>query len=191
MRGYLILVWSLLDPLYFFFTRLTYLSCKESGGNIFRIRLTKYKGRSIVLSDGTQINKNDTLVKIHLHNVKLLKELRNIKGEIKRGKIIYRYVQKSLPEVENYIRNHAHLIEIKGIIGVTSLNKGCERLGFEMVSISHPIYKWFKKFAFLPIEILSTNNYSARYILKQHTPNYLFMSTSKLANMYREYPNSP
>lgn len=186
MRGYLILIWSVLDPLYFIFTRLTYLPSKESDGNIFRIRLTKYKGRSIVLSDGTRINKNDTLVKIHLHNVKLLKELRHIKSEIKRGKMIYRYVQNSLPGVENYICNHVHFKEIKGIIGVTSLNKGCERLGFEAVSISHPIYKWFKKFAFLTIEMLSTNRYSLRYILKHHTPNYLFMSTSKLTNMYRE-----
>ena len=186
MRGYLITIWSLLDPLYFFFTNLTYLPCKESEGNIFRIRLTKYKGRNIVLSDGTQINKNDVLVKIHLHNVRLLKELRDIKSEIKRGKIIYRYVQKSLPKVENYIHNNEHFNEIKGIIGVTSLNKGCERLGFEMISISHPVYRWFKKFAFLPIEILSSHNFSIWYILKHHTPNYLFMSTSKLANMYRE-----
>lgn len=162
----------------------------ESEGNIFRIRLTKYKGKNIVLSDGTKINKNDILVKIHLHNVRLLKELRNINSEIKRGKMIYRYVQKSLPEVENYIRNNEQYGKIKGIIGVTSLNKGCERLGFEIISISHPIYKWFKKFAFLPIEILSSHNSSIRYILKHHTPNYLFMSTSKLESIYREYTNS-
>ena len=108
MKGYLISIWGLLDPLYYFCTRLTYLPCEETEGNIFRVKLTKYKGRNVVLSDGTQINKNDTLVKIHLHNVKLLKELKDIKSEIKKAKMIYRYVQKSLPGIEIYIRNQCH-----------------------------------------------------------------------------------
>jgi hypothetical protein len=185
MRGYLISIWSLIDPLYYFCTRLTDLPSEEKEGNIFRIRLTKYKGRKIVLSDGTRINKNDTLVKIHLHNVRLLKELKNIKSEIKKAKIIYHYVKKSLPGIEIYIRNQSQSDEIKGIIGITSLNKGCERLGFELVDISHPIYKWFKRFSFLSIGILSSQNSSILHILKHQQPKYLFMSTKKLSNMYR------
>lgn len=183
MRNYLISIWALIDPLYYRCSRLTYLPCKE--GNIFRVRLTKYKGRNIVLSDGTQINKNDTLVKIHLHNVRLLKELKNIKSEIKKVKIIYRYVQNSLPGIEIYIRNQCHPDKIKGIIGITSLNKGCERLGFEIVDVSHPIYKWFKRFSFLTIGLLSSQNSSVFHNLKHQQPKYIFMSTKKLTNMYR------
>jgi hypothetical protein len=185
MRGYIISIWRLIDPFYYFCTRLTYLPGKDKEGNVFRIKLTKYKGRNIVLSDGTQINKNDTLVKIHLHNARLLKELKNIKSEIKKAKMIYRYVQKSLPGIEIYIRNQCHSDKIKGIIGITSLNKGCERLGFETFDISHPIYKWFKQLSFLPIGILSSQNSSILHILKHQQPKYLFMSTKKLSNMYR------
>src|SRR4051794_36827529 len=185
MKGYLISIWNLIDPFYYFCTRLTYPPCKETEGNIFRVRLTKYKGREIILSDGTRINKNDTLVKIHLHNVRLLKELKNIKNEIKKAKIIYHYVQKSLPGIEIYIQNQSQSDKIKGIIGITSLNKGCERLGFELVGISHPVYKWFKRFSFLSIGILSSQTTSILYILKHQQPTYLFMSTKKLSNMYR------
>lgn len=186
MSGFLISIWSLFDPLYYICSRLTYPPSEEATGNIFRIRLTKYRGRGIVLSDGTRINRNDTLVKIHLHNVRLLRELKNIKSELKKAKIIYRYVQKSMPGLEIYIRNCCHPYEIKGLIGITMLNKGCERLGFEIFDITHPIYKWFKWFAFLPIGILSSQNTSIWQILKQHQkPNYLFMSTSKLSNKYR------
>ncbi|USK57245.1 hypothetical protein LIS82_12585 [Cytobacillus solani] len=179
MRDFFISIWSIIDPLYFQCTRLTYPSCKE--GNIFRVRLTKYKGRNIILSDGTLINKNDTLVKIHLHNVRLLKEFKNINSEIRKAKMIYKYVQMSLPEIENYIQNHTHSKKIKGIIGITMLNKGCERLGFEIFEISHPIYKWFKRISFLPIEILSSKNTSDWYVLKLHNPSYLFMSINKLS----------
>ena len=185
MREYLISIWSLLDPLYYHCSNLTYLSSKGEG-NIFRVKLTIYKGRDLVLSDGTQINKNDLLVKIHLHNVRLLKELKQINSGIKKAKIVYNYVQKSLPGIETYIRNHPQSSKIKGIIGITSLNKGSERLGFEIFDISHPLYKWFKIIAFMPIEILSCNHSSVMQILKQHQPRYLFMSTKKLSNMYRQ-----
>lgn len=185
MRGYLISIWSLIDPLYYFCSHLIYLPSQEREGNIFRIKLTKYKGRNIVLSDGTQINRNDTLVKIHLHNVRLLKEIKDIKSELKKAKMIYRYVRKSLPGIEIYIRNNAHSDKIKGIIGITLLNKSCERLGFEIFNISNPIYKWFKQFAFLPIGILSSQNSSILSILNHQKPKYIFMSTNKLSNMYR------
>ncbi|MCQ6277341.1 hypothetical protein JMM81_20935 [Bacillus sp. V3B] len=182
MRDYLISIWGLIDPLYYHCTRLTYLPTKED--NIFRVRLTKYKGRNIVLSDGTQIKKNDALVKIHLHNVRLLKEFKSMNSEIKKAKMIYNYVKRSLPGIDLYIQNHSHSSEIKGIIGITTLNKGCERLGFEIFDISHPIYKWFKQIAFSPIEMISSQN-SFLHVLKHHKPSYLLMSTDKLSNMYR------
>ena len=124
----------------------------------FGLRLTKYKGRNIVLSDGTQINKNDTLVKIHLHNVRLLKELKNIKSEIKKAKMIYRYVQKSLPGIEIYIRNHCHSNEIKGIIGITPLNKGCERLVLRFLTFLILFINGLNSSLFYPIGIIFSQN---------------------------------
>lgn len=183
MRDYLISIWDFFDPLYYRCSRLTFPKSNE-GRNIFRVRITKYKGKNIILSDGTQINRNDTLVKVHLHNVRLLKELKNINSEIKKAKLIYQYVQKSLPGLNSFINNHQHSDVIKGIVGITSLNKGCERLGFEVFEVSHPIYKWFKQLAFLPIEMLSSKNSTLVQVLKIYTPRYLFMSAEKLSNMY-------
>jgi hypothetical protein len=184
MRDYLISIWDFFDPIYFRCSRLTFPPAKE-GKNIFRVRLTKYKGRRVVLSDGTEIHKNDTLVKVHLHNVRLLKELKNMNSEIKKAKLIYKYVQRSLPGIDSYIKNNKHAEVIKGIVGITSLNKGCERLGFEVFEISHPIYKWFKQFAFLPIEMLSRSKSSAMQTLKRYEPSYIFISAQKLSNLYK------
>ncbi|WP_018663547.1 YkoP family protein [Heyndrickxia acidiproducens] len=182
MRDYLISIWGIIDPLYYHCTRLKYISVEED--NIFRVRLTKYKGRSIVLLDGTQINKNDRLVKIHLHNVRLCHEFKNLNSELKKALMIYHYVKRSLPGIELYIRNHPYSGEIKGIIGITALNKGCKRLGFEVFDISHPIYKWFKQIAFLPIEMIS-GQHSLLHVLKHQKPSYLFMSREKLSRLYR------
>lgn len=182
MRSYIISFWSLLDPFYFRCTRLSYLTPKED--TIFRVRVTKYKGRQIILSDGTRINKNDTLLKIHLHNVRLLKELKGINSEMKKARMIYNYVKRSLPYVEKFIRNHPYSHQIKGIIGITSLNKGSERLGFEVYDISNPFYWWFKQIAFLPISILAYSNINNA--VKGHNPSYLFMSTKKLSDLYQK-----
>ena len=59
----------------------------------------------MVLSVGTQINKNDTLVKIHLHNVRLLKEIKNMNSKLKKAKVIFNYVKRSLPGIDLYIQN--------------------------------------------------------------------------------------
>lgn len=182
MKGYILSMWNTLDPFYYSCSRLKHVSA--NGDNIFRIRLTKYKGREIVLSDGTHIKKNDTLVKIHLHNVRLLMELKDIRSEIKKAKIIYRYVQNSLPGVEQYIRKHFEAIDVKGIVGITSLNKGSERLGFEIIDILNPFYKWFKILSFLSIGILSHKNVTMGQVLKNQKPSYLFMSRGKLIQMY-------
>lgn len=152
---------------------------------MLRVRVTKYKGRNIVLSDGTQIKRNDLLVKIHLHNVKLIRELKEVKSDLGKGKMIYRSVQMSLPSLDAYIQNHVRAKEIKGIIGITALNKGCSSLGFEVVAISNPLYRWFKSFAFLPIELLSSQTTSIISTLMSHKPSYIFMSRSTLSKMYR------
>ncbi|WP_017727920.1 YkoP family protein [Halalkalibacterium ligniniphilum] len=184
MRQYLLTLWTFIDPVYFRFTRLTYLRNYHSRDNIFRVRLTSYMGRNVTLADGTQINKHDTLVKIHLHNVKLLNELKHTGNDFKKGKLIYKYVQKSLPDIATYIQEHPDSSRIKGIIGITLLNRATERLGFESVSISHPVYKWFKWASLLPIVLLSTNDMSFKKIIKQPAPRYLFMSKNTLTKRY-------
>lgn len=114
-----------------------------------------------MLSDGTKIQKNDLLLKIHLHNIRLTRELLHLNSEIKKGCYIYEQVKEGLPYIANYLRNHEQFSEIKGIIGITMLNKGCERLGFETFSIVNPFYKWFKTIAFIPMIVVSQLRFSS------------------------------
>ncbi|WP_409270147.1 YkoP family protein [Neobacillus sp. SCS-31] len=181
MKQHLLSAWMVLDPLYFSCTRLTYL---DDTNNIFRVRLTKYKGRELLLSDGTRIAKDDVLVKIHLHNVRLLRDIYPIKSDVRRARIIYQHVLRSLPGIETFIQSHKRSEEIKGIIGITTLCKGAERLGFEVFSISNPFYNWLKWVTFLPILLLSVNGNSLQRLGKKTLPGYLVMSKDKLKLLY-------
>ncbi|WP_409306020.1 YkoP family protein [Peribacillus sp. SCS-155] len=187
MQYFFLSLWYVLDPFYYLFTRLTYLPDidETKTRNVFRVRLTSYKGRDITLSDGTRIAKNDILVKIHLHNARLLKDLKQIKSDVKKAKLIYRAVEESLPGIHHYIENHEKAGQIKAIIGITSLYKACGRLGFEVVEISNPIYRRFKWITFMPIILLSSNKKRMQHFMHSTIPRYLFISKTRLGQLYR------
>ncbi len=188
-KAFALSIWSVIDPMYYACTR---LKCIEhEGGSTFRVRITSFRGRHVLLSDGTMIKKGDVLLKIHLHNVMLLKNMMSIKSEIKKGKILYRLIEKSLPDLAEYVRNHPKRHDIKGIIGITMLNRGGSGLGFETIQISNVLYKWIKYATMMPIYFVSANNPLRN--LKKQTPAYLFMSKDVLLNRYGDQtmPNLP
>ncbi|MGP4041294.1 YkoP family protein [Gracilibacillus sp. D59] len=184
MKLYVLTLWLLIDPVYFMFTRLTYIDdSKDRDQNVFRVRLTRYKGKESILSDGTIIKKNDLLIKIHLHNVQLMKNIRSMKSDVRKAMVIHQSVEKSLPQLADYVNSHANATDIKGIIGITMLNRGSTKLGFDTVEIGSPFYKYFKCIALLPIYWLSVTSLSSQS-LKKHHPCYLFMSKKRLLNKY-------
>lgn len=133
MKKFIIQIWGMFDQVYLFCTRLKCLEKISTNYNIFRVRLTRYKGREVVLSDGTSIKKNDLLIKIHLHNVRILEEMKNKDENFKKSLYLYKKVQESLPDLALYIIHHKNNQQIKGVIGITMINKGFRRLGFESV----------------------------------------------------------
>lgn len=183
MKYRLIQVWAILDSFYFFCTRLQCLEQITGNTNIFRIRLTRYKGREVVLSDGTSIEKNDLLVKIHLHNVRILKEMQCMDKNLTKTRFLYKKVQESLPDLALFIIHHKNQKKIKGIIGITMIDKGYKRLGFEAFFISNRSYILFKRIALYPIYFLSSSASSSKR-KKAPTPQYLFMSKDAICEKY-------
>jgi hypothetical protein len=177
MKSCMLLMWGLLDPVYYSFSRLKKVG-NAAGGNILRVKLLRYRGAEMLLADGTCIHKGDLLVKIHLHNVRLLKKMLTMSGEVKRGKYVYRRVEASLPELGAYIRNHRKFEEIKAIIGVTMLNKGTDSLGFETHPIPGAFYRIFKWATQLPLYCLFVSEPIRS--LKKHSIQYIIMSKDTL-----------
>ncbi|MBB6453094.1 hypothetical protein HNQ94_001542 [Salirhabdus euzebyi] len=190
MRRYFIKLWLLLDPFYYRLTRLTYIGkYQKRHSNIFRVRLTKYKGRPVTLSDGTEIKKNDVLIKIHLHNVRILNELDGVNNDIKKAFLIYALVKDSMPGLATYILTHKKSPQIKGIIGITTLNKGIKRLGFESFSIYNRYYRMIKMLTFFPIYLLSLSKPSIKQFKLQPDPKYIIMSKNQLITKYVKPPS--
>lgn len=181
LRLTILWLWQLFDPLFYFFSRLQYIYMEGKTRSIFRVRITRYRGKNLILSDGTKINKNDLLLKIHLHNVRLLKEFMNINNELMRARLIYKRALSCMPSLANYLKEHPDEEKIKGIIGITTINKAVPLLGFETRQPSNKLYCRLKKYGQLPIFLLSTPSF---YKFKKVRLTYLFMSKEKLVNQY-------
>lgn len=177
MKGYLLRLWSFFDPFYFKCTRLCYVFDQTERRTVFRVRITRYKGKPVVLNDGTRINKNDLLLKIHLHNAQLLQDLTTIKSEMKRAVYVYHQIKQDMPELAKFMQLHQQCAHLKGIIGITSLYRGADRLGFNIVPIKSHFYRMFKQGAFLFINLFTVNT-------KKQKPVYLFMSKEQLFSKY-------
>src|SRR5699024_3174219 len=177
MKRFLLSLWNMIDPVYFHCTRLCYVPENEKNNTVFRVRLTRYKGRSTVLDDGTPIKKNDVLLKIHLHNVRMLTKLYAIHSEMKRAAYLYHLIKKSLPSLAQFMMEHKKYSDIQAIIGITSLYRGANRLRFEKVLIKSSYYRTFKKCTFFLINLLANSS-------TPNPPVYLFMSKSKLFDKY-------
>ncbi|OQP06103.1 hypothetical protein B1690_09710 [Geobacillus sp. 46C-IIa] len=177
----LLAMWGVIDPIYYACSRLEYAGEARDGlRSIFRVRPLQYKGETIRLSDGTTIAANDWLLKIHLHNVRLVRDLFRYDSDIKKGRYILEQVKAGLPYVAYHLYHHEQSERMKGIIGITMLNKGCERLGFETVDISNPLYRWFKTLALVPMMAVARPGLSPF----SRPPKYLLMSKEKLFSLY-------
>ncbi|GAB2547839.1 YkoP family protein [Gracilibacillus alcaliphilus] len=179
MRNYLLRVWNVVDPIYYACSRLHYVVENQADDNrtLFRVRMTTYQGREVKLQDGTIIRKHDLLLKIHLHNVRMLNDLQMINNETKRALYTYQKVKQALPRLAYYVKVHPKSSQIKGVVGITSLNKGANRLGFEAFPIENTYYRTYKKLSFLLIHFIANT--------KRKDPVYLFMSKDILINKYR------
>jgi hypothetical protein len=94
-------------------------------------------------------------------------------------------VQDSMPHLASYIYNHPDKERIKGVIGITLLNKGYKPLGFECAFPENKFYTQFKKLSQLFIYVLSSSSISVANI-KKHHPVYLMMSKEKLLEKYKD-----
>lgn len=182
IKSLVLSIWNVIDPIYYACTRLKCIVQQDGKRSAFRVRLTSFRGKKVLLSDGTLITRGDTLLKIHLHNVLLLNNMLSIKGELRKGKFLYRIIEKSLPDLAEYVLKHPKTEEIKGIIGITMLNRGASGLGFETIPIRSAVYKGIKYVTMTPIYFFSASD-PVKHIKKQ-TPAYLFMSKHALLERY-------
>ncbi|MBU9712585.1 YkoP family protein [Evansella tamaricis] len=180
MRNYILGAWEIADPVYHKLRNFTTIETKDKFP-VLRVQLIRYRGPEHTLSNGELIKKGDYLIKIHLHNIRLIKYLEKVVSPTRKTLLLYQMVKNALPGLAQFIKNHQLNQRIKGICGVTMLNKLVERLGFEIKPISNTYYRLLKCCSQIPIHFLSTGRFTG--VFDRTRVNYLFMSKNKLLEL--------
>jgi hypothetical protein len=174
-------LWGMFDLIYYQCSRLQLITIGE--GNVFRVRLTKYQGNPLVLENGETIQSGDLLLKIHLYNYHLMNQMRGMDTEIRRALYVYQQVEDSLPGLACYLASHERSQDIKGVVGVTVLNRGINKLGFNTFPIINPWYRYWKESYMIPMYCLCHGTFSNNKI-KRLEAKYVVMSKNSLFDRY-------
>lgn len=131
-------LWRVWDTIYYHSTRLQYI---EKNHNLFRIVLLPFWGERLVTNNGASINKNDLVLKLHIHNFRLAEIMYKKKDTKALGIMLLREVRKSMPGLARYVAQHPKSELITGVVGTTFLHRGVENLGFSTSTVDSKIYK--------------------------------------------------
>ncbi|RXT13803.1 hypothetical protein [Ammoniphilus sp. CFH 90114] len=174
-------LWGVIDYIYYQFNRLQLVDRGQE--NIFRVRVTTYRGKPIYMDDGEVIQPGDLLLKIHLYNYQLMKQMCHLDSDIRRALYVYQAVEQSLPGLAQFVFSHPRANELKGVLGVTLLNRGIKKLGFSSFDIESDWYRTWKKTYMIPMYCICHGQFKLSQTRKLE-PKYVIMSKERLFERY-------
>lgn len=177
-------LWGLVDQIYYQFNRLQLIDIEDQ--NVFRVRLSTYRGTPLALKSGEVIQSGDLVLKIHLYNYQLMKQMCHLESDIRRALYVYEAVEHSLPGLAKYLNDHPRANEIKAVLGITVLNRGIKKLGFESFELNNRLYRAWKKTYMIPMYCLCHGQWSLPSLQKLE-PKFVVMSRAQLLERFLEH----
>lgn len=190
MKKIILCLWGLWDWLYFHCNRMEYVS---KGDNIFRVVRKTYKGPPLITNSGQWICPGDEIIKIHLYNYQLAKEILNFSSDVAYVLYLRKGIQRSMQGLSAYIIDLPDYERIKAIMGTSMLNRGAERFGFYKHGVEDTWYYRLKAYLYKFIYML-IHPQGLRY-LKQHGSKleiqHLVITVQELLQRYDHESGKP
>jgi len=112
---------------------------------IFHIRVVTYHGKTLQLSDGQTINHKDKVIELHLDNHKLYRMMTESKSMMHVAIRLIREVQKGLPKLAVQIAGRKEFEQVKGLYGVSMINRGAEQFGFSVLELPKGLFDFMTR----------------------------------------------
>lgn len=135
-----LLIWRWSDVVYRRIRRFDFQDL--NGDNVLRVRVRPYQGPDFALQTGEEIKQGDWVGFLHFYNLRLQQMMSQIKSENRRGLILAKEMQRSLPMLAEFVRQHPRGERIKALVGITLVNRGVERFGFTVTEL--PDTWWYR-----------------------------------------------
>lgn len=132
MKKLLSRIWFLWE---FIFEKATGIKHISNEKVILRIAIRKYHGKNLVLSDGTALIKGDKYGELHLDNKVIFNLTSHNSSSVFIGISGLREIRRAFKILKEYINTNPDFKDINVFIGYTLLNRGINKLGFEVIDI--------------------------------------------------------
>lgn len=144
--------------------------------NVILLHKQKYKGKKIILEDGTIIQKGDMVIEIHVNNFTIHEVGNNIRE-------IIRVFDRELKALAESMSKNGELSEIKGLFGRTVLYPITSRRGFEEKEIKSNLMINFLRVWDNLIKYAYEND-SPNNKIKFREPKEIWISHNKLKKQF-------
>ncbi|HEX7056058.1 MAG TPA: polysaccharide deacetylase family protein, partial [Bacilli bacterium] len=107
---------------------------------ILQVRFRKYEGKTLLLRDGEAIRPGDRIAEMHLDNRMLYEIGRSSRSAVHLAIRLIRTVEEILPKIAEYILNNREYDDVKGLYGISMINRGVAQLGFTVAELPKGVF---------------------------------------------------
>ncbi|WP_282938466.1 polysaccharide deacetylase family protein [Paenibacillus sp. RC67] len=149
-------------------------------------RVCTYHGKRIALPDGEEICKGDRVVELHFNNEMMFHIVMDTRSMVQLAVQLIRAVQQLMPKMTERIMKDALTENIKGIYGITMINRGPKQLGFTVTDLPRGVFFLLTKLYLRMLLLVVHPQGKKRLELKKEllTPKILAISTKELQKRY-------
>ncbi|WP_051620765.1 polysaccharide deacetylase family protein [Paenibacillus sp. UNC451MF] len=155
-------------------------------------RVCTYHGKSIALPDGEEIRKGDRVVELHFNNEMMFHIAMDTRSMVQLAVQLIRAVQQLMPKMTERILNDTLTQDIKGIYGITMINRGPKQLGFTVTDLPRGLFFVVTKLYLRMLLLVVHPEGKKRLEIKKEllTPKILAISTKELQKRYSVSPGT-
>jgi peptidoglycan/xylan/chitin deacetylase (PgdA/CDA1 family) len=119
-----------------FFIKLFHIVPVDPDNTFLQIRIREYTDNEpLSLEDGERFVKGDRIVELHLNNDQLAQMGRTSRNSTHLAIQMIRNIRDLLPMISNMLKTDPAYQDVKGLYGVTLINRGPEQLGFTICDL--------------------------------------------------------
>ncbi|WP_156158054.1 YkoP family protein [Gordoniibacillus kamchatkensis] len=117
----------------------------DSGNPLLYFRICRYHGQTLQLPDEEKIESGDRVVELHLNNRMLFQLATSSRSMVQLAVQLIGQTKQLLPKIAETIAQHEGRETIKGIYGITMINRGTEQLGFTVAELPRGVFSFFTR----------------------------------------------
>lgn len=127
------------------FQKLFHVRAIDNNNKVLSLRVRKYNGRPIILDDGEALQKGDKIAELHFNNDWLFTTSTKVRTPVQLAVKLIHNVDKGMPIIAYLIQHNPIYKNVKGLYGVSIINRGTKKFGFTVLDLPKGMFFFFSR----------------------------------------------